>query len=167
MTPAEIGLARRIVACGLPVPTVGVDDDGITVKWDTVPPDDSGFFSRQWMCEPEIGDTVRPFGIAPSAGILFVCVATDAGPELLPALDDYALLGWLITELERVTKSGCDIFEVTEAPLDMVAVLLGTSTTKIGKTVCWSVSTGGPDCHDGDTRIEALVAALEAAKAAK
>jgi len=146
MTPAEIDLARRIVACGLPVPTSTSGDGGIAVKWDTEGPNESGFFARQWACELEPGETCRPFGITPSAGILFVCVATDTGPELLPVLDDYALLGWLITELERVAKSRCDIFEMLDG---------------------WCVQAEGWRACEAPTRIEALLAALEAAKAAK
>ena len=154
MTPAEIDLARRIVACGLPAPAhrPSMFADSVIAK----------LGNEVVATHHNAGST----DYDPATRILWQVVTTDTGPELLPVLDDYALLGWLITELERVAKSGCDIFEVTEAPLDMVAVLLGTSPAKIGKTVCWSVSTGGPDCHDGDTRIEALVAALEAAKAA-
>ena len=156
MSPTEIDLARRIIACGLPVPRPRhrsfFDTDAIVVK----------------LGSEVVATCHNPGSVDydPATRILWQVVTTDTGPELLPVLDDYALLGWLITELERVTKSGCDIFEVTEAPLDMAAALLGKSEARIGKTVCWSVSTGGPDCHDGDTRIEALVAALEAAKAA-
>jgi len=120
MTSTEIALARRIIACGLPVPTFTSGDGGIAVKWDTEGPDESGFFARQWACELKPGETCRPFGIAPSAGILFACIKTDTGPELLPVLDDFALLGWLQFEIERIvgTTSNNMLVEALTAALD-------------------------------------------------
>jgi hypothetical protein len=117
VSPKDIADARRLIACGLPVPTFTPGEGGGCAEWQTAPATPAIPRPSTWETELAIGDTCRPFGSTPSAGLLFRCVETDTGPELLPELEDFALLGWLMT--------------------------------------------------DGETRIEALIAALEAAKVAK
>ena len=102
MTPKEIADARRLIACGLPVPTFTPGEGGGCAEWQTAPATPAIPRPSTWETELAIGDTCRPFGSTPSAGLLFRCVATDTGPELLPVLDDFALLGWVITELESI-----------------------------------------------------------------
>jgi len=102
MSPKDIADARRLIACGLPVPTFTPGEGGGCAEWQTAPATPAIPRPSTWETELAIGDTCRPFGSTPSAGLLFRCVATDTGPELLPVLDDFALLGWVITELERI-----------------------------------------------------------------
>ena len=88
-------------------------------------------------------------GYCPKTRIMWTVVTTDSGPQLLPVLDDPMLLGWLILELERVTGQRCNLYELRED--------------------CWRVAMpigGTYRAIDGDTRIEALIAAMEAAKVA-
>ena len=132
MTPAEIDLARRIIACGLPVPRHRSFPDGnaIVVKLGN-----------------EVVVTYHNAGSTdydPATRILWQVVATDTGPELLPVLDDYALLGWLYFQLK---EHGHPI--------------------KIGYTVSPFAHTAQPFAGPtsiGNTLVEALVAALEAAR---
>jgi hypothetical protein len=160
MTPAEIALARRIIACGIPVPACTVANGGICATWDTAPATPAVPRASTWEVELWPGDTCRPFGTTPSAGLLFRCVATDAGPELLPALDDFALLGWLLRRLRDIRQN-----ELLYATWDMMLN-------------CWAVrepsrywdrghvSSGESEISATVKAIEWKVAALEAAKAA-
>ena len=142
MTPAEIDLARRIIACGLPVPQPRhrsfFDTDAIVVKLGN-----------------EVVATCHNPGSTdydPATRILWQVVTTDTGPELLPVLDDYALLGWLTHRFRAVYGS---LASTTPNPYVPDAQL-------------WSTyAANGDEITSGPTEIEALVAALEAAKAAK
>jgi len=135
MTPDQIPLARRVIACGLPVPHHAVSRDGAAM---TV----------------GLGNCVIPWrhntgsvDYDPDTRIMWRVVATHTGPELLPVLDDFALLGWLIHELERVTGSTPEYISTEDRWF--VVIDDGRTVTGLGKT-----------------RIEALVAALEVAKGA-
>jgi hypothetical protein len=149
MSPKDIALARRIIACGFPVPTFTPGVEGGCAEWETAPA------TSTWEAELAIGGKCRPFGSTSSAGLLFRCVATDTGPELLPVLEDFALVGWLITELERIV-----------GPVDINVPLRADDPE-------WQVTSGsagrGDTCryYRAPTRVEALTAALKAAKAAQ
>ena len=148
MTPAEIALARRIIACGLPVPAHTVANGGICASWEVAPATPSVPHASTWEAELWPGDTCRPFGTTTSAGLLFRCVATGTGPKLLPVLDDFALLGWLILELESATGSTVEYMSTEDGWITLIDGEHNTISHK-------------------ETRIEALVAALEAAQAAE
>lgn len=124
MTPGEIDLARRIVACGLPVPSPAP-------KKAIVRNDDGTCF------DPEVR-------------VLFV----DTGPELLPVLDDYALLGWLITEARR---------SLDEPHLRTRWSKSGQRWEVYGDSAKWR-NIVGYHAGVGETEVAALVAALEAAR---
>ena len=133
MSPTEIDLARRIIACGLPVPRPRhrsfFDTDAIVVKLGS-----------------EVVATCHNAGSTdydPATRILWQVVTTDTGPELLPVLEDYALLGWIITELGRVSGKSVGITPYLDD---------------------WVITAGPNIFRISDTRIEALVAALEAAR---
>ena len=88
----------------------------------------------------------------PATRILFACTTTDTGPELLPVLTDFALLGWLIQRFRAVYGS---LASTTPNTLSPAAQL-------------WSTyATDGHEITSGPSEIRALVAALEAAKAAE
>jgi hypothetical protein len=135
----NIQLALRLLGCGLPRFTLIGEDSGLC-----------GFDCNGWEVELEVGDTTD------YERIRYQCVQTNDGPRLLPDTSDFALLGWLVTELERIV-----------GPVDIVDNAVPGS----GAPPDWSVSR----CEDwrdtnvghyGDTRLEALTAALEAALAA-
>lgn len=125
----QIATARALVALGLPVPNPAP-------KKAIVCNDDGTRFD-------------------PDVRILFVRVATEAGPELLPVLDDWALLGWLIAELERIVGP-VDIIDNAEPGFAL------PPDWSVSRCTGWHSDTG----HNGETRIEALTAALKAAKEA-
>ena len=142
MSPTEIDLARRIIACGLPVPRPRhrsfFDTDAIVVK----------------LGSEVVATCHNPGSVDydPATRILWQVVTTDTGPELLPVLDDYALLGWLIHRFRAVYGS---LASTTPNPYVPDAQL-------------WSTyAANGDEITSGPSEIEALVAALEAAKAAK
>ena len=151
----NIPLALRLVACGLPVPTFTPGKDGGCASWIT---SGKGDDSRHWEVELATGDTCRPFGTDPAAGLLFRCVTTDDGPRLLPVLDGFALSGWIKAEISKLVGGFVGSFPYY-------------SKTSQG----WHVVVDGPDMPDGPiesailncgpeaTEIEALTAAWEAA----
>ena len=73
--PKDIATARRIIALGLADFVLVGEDSGLY-----------GFDHYGWAIELEAGQT------ADHERIQYVCVVTEAGPELLPALDDWALV---------------------------------------------------------------------------
>jgi len=156
----EIALARRLIACGLPVPAYTVANGGICASWEVAPATPSVPYASTWEVELWPGDTCRPFGTAPSAGLLFGYVATDTGPELLPVLDSPMLLGWLIAELERAIGTPIT-FSYNSGMPNLAKVAVDPVFTNSNPAM-WAVN----DSDHCDTRLEALVAALEAAKAA-
>lgn len=141
MTPAEIALARRIIACGLPTEILMGRQHGTYDRPVWIP---AGTLTGM-----VVGDTRRD-----SRGILWRFVSADPAVVLLPVLDDFALLGWLITEARR--------------RLDQPH--LRTRWSKSGQR--WEVygdsgkygNVVGHYVSVGPTEIEALTAALEAAK---
>ena len=137
MTPEQkTTLARRLIACGLPVPTFTslIPTRGIWV------PGHRGYDH--------------------ATRIMWQVVATDTGPELLPVLTDFALLGWVIAEVERLIGGPIDMYSSPADDYDEDGgnydeVYRGGTVLKIGT---------------GRSRIKALTvaweAALEAAKVA-
>lgn len=89
MNTEEIDLARRIIACGLPVPKHFASADNVSVIATLSQSPHSNRYNP--------GDR----GYCPKTRIMWAVVAMSTGPELLPALDDFALLGWLTSELEQ------------------------------------------------------------------
>ena len=141
MTPKQIATARALVALGLAKPNPWDLSDLLLAT-----------LNRGRRIEAE---HVGLSGYDSETRIMWTVVATDTGPELLPALDDWALLGWLIAELERVTGDVCDITEI--------GYELGMSDD-YPKNWQVHVDKCTPVC--APTRIEALTAALKAAKEA-
>ena len=140
MTPDQIPLARRIVACGLPMPNHSHSKDGdiVTVYWKS---ELEALHYRGLF----VGDTFT----WNHSRLMYACVATETGPELLPVLDDFALLGWLITELERATGGHVDVRQPEHEDYN------------------WRVlGANGQELIFAYSRLEALIAALEAAKGA-
>lgn len=137
MTPQEIALARRIVALGLPVPTCVKHYGALTVR------DSSG----EWV-DIGAGGTIRG-----ESGLLFAWIP---GPELLPVLTDFALLGWLITEARR---------RLGEPHLRTRWSKSGQRWEVYGDSVKWR-NVVGSYAGFGDTEVEALTVALEAVKEA-
>ena len=94
----NIPLALRLIACGLPVPTFTPGKDGGCASWIT---SGEGDDSRHWEVDLSIGDTCRPFGTDPAAGLLFRCVTTDDGLRLLPDTSDPLLIGFVLSECRK------------------------------------------------------------------
>lgn len=139
MTPAEIDLARRVVACGLPAPAhrPSMFADSVIAK----------LGNKVAATHHNAGST----DYDPATRIMWQVVTTDTGPELLPVLEDYALLGWLTHRFRAVYGS---LASTTPNPYVPDAQL-------------WSTyAANGDEITSGPSEIEALVAALEAAKAA-
>lgn len=144
MTPQQIPLARRIIACGLPTPAFTACEGGGVSTWPT-------FETHEWEVELSAGDTCRPFGAAAPTGLLFACVATDTGAELLPVLEDFALYGWLVQKLRANYGRLSRTTPNTHEPADHL----------------WSTfDAEGDKITSAKTEVEALVAALEATKGA-
>jgi hypothetical protein len=134
MNAQEIALARRIIACGLSVPHHIVDTGCVIATLST----------------DENPERYYPgaHGFDPATRIMWQVVATGTGPKLLPVLDDFALLGWLILELESATGSTVEYMSTEDGWITLIDGEHNTISHK-------------------ETRIEALVAALEAAQAAE
>ena len=143
MNAEEIALARRVVACGLPVP-----------KWPYYVRHDQvhGFATSETMFVPG-GSVARD----PDTGLTYRPVWTGEKLELLPVLDDFALLGWIITEARH---------RLNESHLRARWSKSSQRWEVYGDSHKWQ-HIAGHHVGTGDTEVEALVAALEAAKAAK
>ena len=142
MTPEEIALARRIIACGLPVPAYSRISSLLL----------SLLFDYDKLTQEHVGLD----GYDEVTRIMWQVVATDTGPELLPVLTDFALLGWLITEARRL---------LDEPHLRTRWSKSGQRWEVYGDSHKWQ-HIAGHHVGTGDTEVEALVAALEAAKGA-
>ena len=142
MTPAEIDLARRIIACGLPAPAhrPSMFADSVIAK----------LGNEVVATHHNAGST----DYDPATRILWQVVTTDTGPELLPVLEDYALLGWLITEARR---------RLDEPHLRTRWSKSGQRWEVYGDSAKWR-NVVGYHAGVGETEVAALVAALEAAK---
>jgi hypothetical protein len=133
MTPTDREIVRHIISLGLDTP-----------NWEYSPRNEA--FVVDYCPTIYMGKGAKYRH--PRTGILWTELVTDGTHELLPDVDDYALLGWLITELERETGS----------TVEMVSTEDG-----------WIILIDGQ--HNGishqETRIEALTAVLKAAKEAQ
>ncbi len=133
--------ARRIIALGLDIP-----------NWEYSPLNEA--FVVDYCPTIYLGKGAKYRH--PRTGILWTELVVDGTHELLPALDDYALLGWLIAELERIVGP-VDIIDNSEPGLNL------PPEWSVSRCADWR---DGPD-YNGETRIEALTAALKAAKEAQ
>ena len=124
MTPAEIGLARRIVAL-LPEEMIPLSRD----VWGGTPGERRVIGRLLWQ-------------------------AVDDKADWLPVLEDYALLGWLITEARR---------RLDEPHLRTRWSKSGQRWEVYGDSAKWR-NIVGYHAGVGETEVAALVAALEAAK---
>ena len=124
----NIPLALRLIACGL-----------------TVPETRPHYAGGVWGLET---GHVIPGATCEWQRLLFVCVATDDGPRLLPVLDDFALLGWVTTKLRALYGPHSGVVpNPNEPPIAVWGVY-----DDDGNLIC-----------DAPTELEALTAAWEAA----
>ena len=139
----NIPLARRIIACGLPVPkkiTVHVAA-GHIFSLDTGPVPVGG------KCEYK--------------RIMFTVVATDTGPELLPVLTDFALSGWIKAEISKLVSGFVGSFPYYSETSQGWHVVVDGPDDPDGPAER-AILNCGPEA----TEIEALTTAWEAALAA-
>lgn len=139
MTPKDITLARRIIACGLPVPKHFASADNVSVIATLSQSPHSNRYNP--------GDR----GHCPKTRIMWQLVTAETGPELLPVLDDFALYGWLVQRLRAVYGR---LSSTTPNGHEPAARL-------------WSAyDAEGDEIASAETEVEALITALEAVKAA-
>lgn len=137
MEPKDKELARRIIACGLTKPNHWIKGTVATIQTTAQLQVDCGHLWRNPYTNGE-------------GGILWTFVTTETGPELLPVLEDFALLGWLVAEIERVSQKQVGVYQSSDCPTWWACMDFADAE----------------QCFEGASRIEALTAALEAAKGA-